>query len=64
MEDVLAVYTRPRDPDYPLVCLANYAINISQSTRINFESQVLARHGRSGQRRIHTGLTQKRHVKF
>ncbi len=21
MEDVLAVYTRPRDPDYPLVCL-------------------------------------------
>src|SRR3981189_3206814 len=22
MEDVLAVYTRPRDPDYPLVCLA------------------------------------------
>jgi hypothetical protein len=21
MEDVLAVYTRPRDPEYPLVCL-------------------------------------------
>jgi hypothetical protein len=21
MEDVLAVYTRPRDRDYPLVCL-------------------------------------------
>jgi hypothetical protein len=41
MEDVLAVYTRPRDPDCPLVCLdetsksaftdIRYATNSSQA---------------------------------
>ena len=34
MEDVLAVYTRPRDPDYPLVCLDETSKQISLPTRL------------------------------
>src|ERR1700752_618396 len=33
MEDVLAVYTRPRDPDYPLVCLDETSKQLIAETR-------------------------------
>jgi hypothetical protein len=33
MEDVLAVYTRPRDPDRPLVCLDETAKQLLAKTR-------------------------------
>src|SRR5258708_3980402 len=33
MEDVLAVYTRPRDPDYPLVCLDESSKPFPAATR-------------------------------
>ncbi|WMT79389.1 IS630 family transposase [Bradyrhizobium sp. Ash2021] len=34
MEDVLAVYTRPRDPDYPLVCLDETSKQFLAETRL------------------------------
>jgi hypothetical protein len=34
MEDVLAVYTRPRDPDYPLVCLDETSKQLIAETRV------------------------------
>src|SRR6266849_5954399 len=34
MEDVLAVYTRPRDPDYPLVCLDETSKQLLAETRV------------------------------
>ena len=34
MEDVLAVYTRPRDPDRPLVCLDETSKQLTGETRI------------------------------
>jgi hypothetical protein len=34
MEDVLAVYTRPRDPDYPLVCLDETSKQFLAETRV------------------------------
>ncbi|UTD27523.1 IS630 family transposase [Bradyrhizobium sp. WD16] len=34
MEDVLAVYTRPRDPDYPLVCLDESSKQLLAETRM------------------------------
>src|SRR3984893_16830121 len=34
MEDVLAVYTRPRDPDYPLVCLDETSKQFFAETRL------------------------------
>jgi hypothetical protein len=34
MEDVLAVYTRPRDPDYPLVCLDESSKQLIGETRV------------------------------
>ena len=34
MEDVLAVYTRPRDPDYPLVCLDESSKQLIAETRV------------------------------
>jgi hypothetical protein len=34
MEDVLAVYTRPRDPDYPLVCLDESSKQLIAETRM------------------------------
>ena len=34
MEDVLAVYTRPRDPDYPLVCLDETSKQLLAETRL------------------------------
>ncbi len=34
MEDVLAVYTRPRDPDYPLVCLDESSKQLLAETRV------------------------------
>ena len=33
MEDVLAVYTRPRDPDIPLVCLDETSKQLTAETR-------------------------------
>ena len=33
MEDVLAVYTRPRDPDRPLVCLDETSKQLLAETR-------------------------------
>ena len=33
MEDVLAVYTRPRDPDYPRVCLDETSKQLIAETR-------------------------------
>jgi hypothetical protein len=33
MEDVLAVYTRPRDPDCPLVCLDETSKQLLSETR-------------------------------
>ena len=33
MEDVLAVYTRPRDPDYPLVCVDETSKQLIAETR-------------------------------
>jgi len=33
MEDVLAVYTRPRDPDCPLVCLDETSKQLIAETR-------------------------------
>jgi hypothetical protein len=33
MEDVLAVYTRPRDPDYPLVCVDETSKQLMAETR-------------------------------
>jgi len=33
MEDVLAVYTRPRNPDYPLVCLDETSKQLIAETR-------------------------------
>jgi hypothetical protein len=33
MEDVLAVYTRPRDPDIPLVCLDETSKQLIAETR-------------------------------
>jgi len=33
MEDVLAVYTRPRDPDMPLVCLDETSKQLIAETR-------------------------------
>src|SRR5258708_17513255 len=34
MEDVLAVYTRQRDPDYPLVCLDESSKQLIGETRL------------------------------
>jgi len=34
MEDVLAVYTRPRDPDRPLVCLDETSKQLTAETRV------------------------------
>ena len=34
MEDVLAVYTRPHDPDYPLVCLDETSKQLLAETRV------------------------------
>ena len=34
MEDVLAVYTRPRDPDRPLVCLDETSKQLIAETRV------------------------------
>jgi len=34
MEDVLAVYTRPRDPDCPLVCLDETSKQLLAETRV------------------------------
>src|SRR5450830_657738 len=34
MEDVLAVYTRPHDPDYPLVCLDETSKQFLAETRV------------------------------
>src|SRR3979490_3294923 len=34
MEDVLAVYTRPRDPDSPLVCLDETSNQLLAETRV------------------------------
>lgn len=34
MEDVLAVYTRPRDPDHPLVCLDETSKQLLAETRL------------------------------
>jgi hypothetical protein len=34
MEDVLAVYTQPRDPDYPLVCLDETSKQFLAETRL------------------------------
>jgi len=34
MEDVLAVYTRPHDPDYPLVCLDETSKQLIAETRV------------------------------
>src|SRR5712671_1862350 len=34
MEDVLAVYTRPRDPNYPLVCLDESSKQLIAETRL------------------------------
>jgi len=34
MEDVLAVYTRPRDPDYPLVCVDESSKQLIAETRV------------------------------
>ncbi|MGC2489015.1 MAG: IS630 family transposase [Candidatus Sulfotelmatobacter sp.] len=34
MEDVLTVYTRPRDPDYPLVCLDETSKQLIAETRL------------------------------
>ena len=34
MEDVLAVYTRPRDPDCPLVCLDETSKQLTAETRV------------------------------
>lgn len=34
MEDVLAVYTRPHDPDYPLVCLDETSKQLTSETRV------------------------------
>jgi len=37
MEDVLAVYTRPRDGDYPLVCLDETSKQLIGETRVPIE---------------------------
>ena len=34
MEDVLAVYKRPRDPDYPLVCLDEASRQLTKEVRV------------------------------
>ena len=34
MEDVLAVYTRPRDPERPLVCLDETSKQLIADTRV------------------------------
>ena len=34
MEDVLAVYTRPHDPDHPLVCLDETSKQLTAETRM------------------------------
>lgn len=34
MEDVLAVWTRPHDPDYPLVCLDEASKQLTAETRV------------------------------
>jgi hypothetical protein len=34
MEDVLAVYTRPHDPDYPLVCVDESSKQLLAETRL------------------------------
>src|SRR5437868_15442142 len=34
MEDVLAVYTRPHDPDYPLICLDETSKQLLAETRL------------------------------
>jgi hypothetical protein len=34
MEEVLAVYTRPRDPDRPLVCLDETSMQLTAETRL------------------------------
>ena len=34
MEDVLAVYTQPRDPDCPLVCLDESSKQLLAETRV------------------------------
>jgi hypothetical protein len=34
VEDVLAVYTRPRDPDYPLICLDETSKQLLAETRV------------------------------
>jgi len=34
MEDVLSVYTRPRDPDRPLVCLDETSKQLVAETRL------------------------------
>jgi hypothetical protein len=39
MEDVLAVYTRPRDPDCPLVCLDETSKQLLAETRVPIPSK-------------------------
>ena len=34
MEDVLAVYTRPHDPDHPLACLDETSKQLTAETRM------------------------------
>jgi hypothetical protein len=34
MEDVLSVYTRPRDPDRPVVCLDETSKQLISETRV------------------------------
>jgi hypothetical protein len=36
MEDVLAVYTRPRDPDRPLVCLDETSKQLLAEPPVNY----------------------------
>ncbi len=38
MEDVLAVYTRPRDPDRPLVCLDETSKQLLAETRVDTDA--------------------------
>ena len=40
MEDVLAVYTRPRDPDMPLVCLDETSKQLIAETRAHDRADI------------------------
>ena len=48
MEDVLAVYTRPRDPDIPLVCLDETSKQLIAETR----APIKMKEGTAGQVRL------------